>query len=91
MAGFELTEHVAAPPAEVFAVFADFEGAPQRTSGIDKLEVLTEGPIGPGTRFRETRTMFGRQTTEELEIVAFDEGRSYSVRCESCGCEFRTR
>jgi hypothetical protein len=88
---FTLTKHVAASVSDTFALFSDFAGAAERLSGIDKIEMLTDGPIGPGTRFRETRTMFGRQATEELEIVAFEQDRSLAVRCESCGCEFITR
>jgi len=60
-------------------------------SGIERIEVLTDGPVGVGTRFRETRILFKREATEEMEFTAFEPGVSYSVGCESCGCRYDTR
>jgi hypothetical protein len=68
-----------APQARVFELFTDLRNAAGRVKAITSLEVLTDGPIGRGTRFRETRTMFGRSMTETMEITAFDARRSYSV------------
>jgi hypothetical protein len=87
---FVLTKQVAAPPSAVFAVFADLEHAPGRVQAIIKLEIVTPGPVGVGTRFRETRKMFGKDCTEEMQITAFDPERSYEVLCQSCGAEYRT-
>jgi carbon monoxide dehydrogenase subunit G len=76
---------IAAPPEQVFELFADLRHAAERIAGIKRLEVLTEGPIGVGTRFRETREFYGREATEELTITAFDPARSYTVNCVSGG------
>lgn len=84
------TREIAAPPERVFQVASDLRGAVGRIRAITKIEVLTEGPVRMGTRFRETRTMFGRAATEEMEITAFDPPRSYAVGAESCGCRYRT-
>lgn len=81
---------IAAPPDRVFALFADLRNAPSNIRGITALEVLTDGPIGKGTRFRETRTMFGRACTETMEITAFDPPRSYTVEGNSAGCLCRS-
>ena len=54
-----------------------------------QLEAHT-GPVGMGTRFRETRIMFGREAQEEMEITAFDPPRSYEVGAESHGCRYHT-
>jgi hypothetical protein len=43
-----------------------------------------------GTRWRETRVMFGKEATEEMEIVALEPNQSYTVRGVSCGAEFLT-
>jgi carbon monoxide dehydrogenase subunit G len=79
---------VAAPPARVFAVVSDLRNAAGRVKGITKMEVLTDGPVRKGTRFRETRRMFGREATEEMEITAFDPPRSYTMECKNHGCHY---
>lgn len=89
MATFSMSEHVTAPREVVFDVAADFHNAADNIQGIESLEVLTDGPIGVGTRFRETRVMMGKSATEEMEISVFDPPHSYTVETESCGCHFR--
>src|SRR5438046_1974470 len=82
--------HVAAPPATVFDVFSDLDHAPGRVSGTQRVEKLTPGPVGVGTRFKETRVMFGKEATEEMTFTAFDPGRGYTLGAESCGCRYIT-
>lgn len=88
MARMSLDVHIDAPQEQVFALISDLEGAADRIEGITKIEMLSEGPIGVGTRWRETRRMFKRDATEEMEISAFDPPSSYEATCESCGCTF---
>ncbi|TWU20055.1 SRPBCC family protein [Bythopirellula polymerisocia] len=88
MAKFSISTHIAAPPEVVFPLLCDLEHTAENISGIDRLEVLTDGPIGVGTRFCETRTMFGKQATEEMEFTAFDEPHGYTVECNSCGAHY---
>ena len=90
MAGFSLTSHVEAPVERTFGVFSDLARAPEMIDGITRVELLTEGPVGAGTRFRETRVMFGRETTEEMEVTTFEPGRLLVMEAESCGTRFRT-
>lgn len=90
MSGFTLTKKINASVDAVFDVFTDFEKARERVSGITKMEMLTEPPVGAGTRFRETRIMFKKEHAEEMEITSFDPGKHYTVRCESCGCVYES-
>jgi hypothetical protein len=90
MAPCAISKKIEAPPSAVFAVFSDFANAAGRIKAITKLEVVTPGPIGIGTRFKETRVMFGKEHTEEMHITAFEPGQSYEVACQSCGAEIRT-
>lgn len=85
-----VNEHVNARPEHVFAIATDFASAPQRISGIKNMEMLTDGPVGLGTKFRETRIMFGRQATETMEVIDFQPGRSYTLAATNCGCQYRT-
>lgn len=91
MKEFVVARHVEATPQRVFGVFTDFANAAQHIRGIEKLELLTSGPIGKGTRFRETRKMFGRSHSEELEVIEFEPGSSYTIGCDSCGARYRTK
>ena len=84
-------EVIQAPVERVFEVFADIPGAGERISGITKLEMLSEGPVGKGTRWRETRIMFGREATEEMWISEFEPLRSYSAEAESHGAKYLSR
>ena len=88
MASVKVSVTIAAPVERVFEVMTDLENAPNRVSGIKSLELLTPKPVGSGTRFRETRVMFGKEATEEMEITRFDPPRSYTVEAESHGTHY---
>jgi hypothetical protein len=90
MAQITLEKQVRASVQRVFAVATNLRDAPRNIPAIKSLEVLTDGPVRLGTRFRETRVMFGREATEEMEVTAFDPPRSVSIGCESHGCRYRT-
>ena len=90
MADLVLTKTIAAAPESVFEIFADLDRAAERVSGIEKIELLTEGAVGVGTRWRETRIIFKKEAVEELEITAFEPPHGYEVGCESCGCRYTT-
>ncbi len=83
-------ETVQAPLERVFEIFSDVSQAANRIDGIETVEVLTEGPIGQGTRFRETRIMFGKPSTEEMEFTEFIPNQKYVVEADTCGSHFRT-
>lgn len=90
MPAVHLQKHVQAPPERVFALAADFARAPQYIRGIRRVELLTDGPLRVGTRFRETRVMYGKEASETMEVLALDPPRSYVLGCESHGCRFRS-
>jgi uncharacterized protein YndB with AHSA1/START domain len=90
MAPCTVSLHINAPPATVFALASDVRSWVGRVKAIKKVEVLTSGNVGLGTKWRETRMMFGREATEKLEFVWWSVGKSYAVGCESCGAKYRT-
>lgn len=90
MASQRLSRHIDAPIETVFARATDFENAANVMSAIVKMEMLTDGPVGVGTRFRETRVMFGREATETMEVVEFDPPHGYVLLAESHGSRYRT-
>lgn len=87
---FAIKRHVSATPEHVFGVATDFRRAPEFIRGIKKVEVLTEGPVGVGTRFRETRMMFKREATEEMVVSVFEPPTRYTLESESCGCRYHS-
>lgn len=91
MVTLSVVRHARAPVERTFRHATDLRRVPEFIPAIRSLEVLTEGPIGVGTRFRETRVVFGREHTEEMEVTEFDAPRSYAVGCESCGCLYSSR
>ena len=90
MPSVEVTTTIAASPERVFEAATDLASLPETMSGIDSVEVLSDGPFGEGTRWRETRTLYGRQATEEMWVTGFDPPRSYVVEAESHGAHYRT-
>jgi carbon monoxide dehydrogenase subunit G len=79
---------IRATQQQVFDAITDLERAPERISGIESVEVLTEGPMAQGTRWRETRIMMKKKCTEEMEIVEFDPPTGYRTSAFSCGCHY---
>jgi ribosome-associated toxin RatA of RatAB toxin-antitoxin module len=79
---------IQASPEQVWALATDIARWPDTISGVDRVEVLSEGDFGPGTRWRETRTMLGREATEEMWVTATDPERFYTVEAESHGAHY---
>ncbi|MDR9452166.1 MAG: SRPBCC family protein [Acidimicrobiia bacterium] len=78
MSELKVERFVKAPAEIVWRVITDIDGATQRISGINRIESLDQkNEFGIGTRWRETRTMFGREATEVMEVTEIEEGRSY--------------
>ena len=78
---------MAAPPAEVFEALTDIENAAEFTAGIIGVNKLTDGPVGLGTVWDETRVVGGKEATARIEISAFEGDRSYSARSRAMGMD----
>ena len=91
MPKFTVEREINAPLEKVFECASDFANAAERIDGILKIEMLTEGPVRVGTRFRETRIMFKKEATEVMEITVFERPSRYAFKAESHGCKYLTR
>ena len=80
---------VAAPPETTFAVAVAIAHWPDIIGAIERVEVLTPGPVTVGTRFRETRTMFGRSTTQEMTVAELDPPRRLVLTAHNHGTNYR--
>jgi len=85
----EVTRRIAAPADRVWALLTDIANSPQVMTAIESVELLTSPEeFGVGTRWRETRTMFGKRATEQMTVSALDPGSSYTVVAESSGAKY---
>ncbi|MGD8486776.1 MAG: SRPBCC family protein [Chloroflexota bacterium] len=91
MTVMKLEREVAAPAAKVWAICTDLDRTVEVISAISALERTDGGSgFGVGTAWRETRVMFGRETTESMAVTGIDEGRSYVVESTSRGVRYKT-
>lgn len=79
-----------APIDRVFDVFSDISKIGERIEGISQVDILSDVQQGLGTRWRETRVVFGREATEEMEISSFKPNQSYEVLAASNGSEYHS-
>jgi uncharacterized protein YndB with AHSA1/START domain len=79
---------IGAPPTIVYATATDVAQWPQFISGIEQVEILTAGPIQVGTRFRETRIMFGRRASEEMAVAALEPPHRFVLTAENHGTRY---
>lgn len=86
-----LTRTVNAPAAAAWDVLTGIEHWTEVLSGITRVERLDDGTaFGVGTRWRETRTMFGREATEEMVVTQLDPQHRYVVEADSHGAAYRS-
>ena len=82
---------IQAPIERVFEVFTDLDKATDRISAITRIEVL-EGPakMQKGTKWRETRKMFGSDATEVMWVTELEPNSRYVVDADSHGAKYTT-
>jgi carbon monoxide dehydrogenase subunit G len=83
-------KEVNAAPARVWDLLTDVDAYETLIRGITKVEILSESPdFKVGTRWLETRRMFGGEATEEMTVTQVDPGKSYTVEAESHGAHYK--
>ncbi|AWK09032.1 polyketide cyclase/dehydrase [Streptomyces spongiicola] len=86
--GVVVERRIAAPVDRVWDALTDVEGSQRVLSGVERVEKLTEGAFGVGTRWRETRRMFGKEATEEMRVTASDPPERFVVEADSHGTHY---
>ncbi|GLW45360.1 hypothetical protein Stsp02_10220 [Streptomyces sp. NBRC 14336] len=79
---------IAAAQGVVWGVVTDLRGMERTLSGVSKVEVLAGEGFGVGTRWRETRRMFGKDATEEMWVTECEAPERYVVEAESHGSHY---
>ena len=78
MQTFENTVTIQRPADEVFAFLADFENIPRWNYAIEETKKASAGPVGVGTRYRQTRTVPSR-SVEGFEVTVFEPARRLAM------------
>jgi uncharacterized protein YndB with AHSA1/START domain len=81
-ASFASETYIEARPERVFATMTDVDGFRHWMQGFVGAEKLTEGPVGVGTEWRETRKMFGREASEVFEVTAYEAPSRLGLRVD---------
>ena len=71
---------------DVWRVITNIEGSVETIRAIEQIDVLENPASGlVGLKWRETRTMFGKQATEVMWITDSEPNHYYKTRAESHG------
>jgi uncharacterized membrane protein len=73
---------VDAPIEEAWAVVADIPLQPEWMHEMKRVELLTPGPVGVGTRGSATVRIFGIGVTDPVEVVEFEPPTRFAIRHE---------
>lgn len=85
-----LSQHIHASPEKVWTVITDIPGSATTLSGVESVQLLTDGPYGEGTRWKETRKMMGKSETVEMWVAEAEPPRSTTVRAVQGGADYST-
>jgi uncharacterized protein YndB with AHSA1/START domain len=80
-----VSRNVHAPAEVVFRAVADPTRFAQAITGVTQLEVLAAPAAGVGTRYRQTRTMNGKETTMEFEVTEYVKNKRVRILNETHG------
>ena len=91
MAQITVSHDIAADPAAVWSIVVDIDNWVDTIEAIETIERLDDSEgFGLGTKWRETRIMFGKSATEVMEVTEFEEGVRYATFAESHGSKYHS-
>jgi len=83
---FKTDIQINAGKEKVWSVISNIENATDNIEAIQSIEVLEQPTNGMvGLKWKETRTMFGKEATEIMWITEASENEYYQTRAESHG------
>ncbi len=83
-----MSRRVSAPAPRVWEVMVALDEAPAMITGIGSIDRVSGPEFDVGTRWRETRTVFGKEATEEMEVTSIEPGHSYTVEADGKGARY---
>src|SRR5262249_25304907 len=85
MAGFTRSIEIDRPIEQVFDFATDIRNASLFLPNVTKIEMVTEGGMKPGARFRETRGMKGKEHSAVIEITEHQRPTVHSASAAMMG------
>ncbi|NIM94393.1 MAG: hypothetical protein GTO18_11890 [Anaerolineales bacterium] len=68
------------PVEEVFAYVSDWGKQADWQPDILESKVITEGPIGVGSKAQEVRQFLGRKMETIIEVTAYEKDKSFTIK-----------
>ncbi|MEV0687187.1 SRPBCC family protein [Nocardia sp. NPDC050378] len=81
---------IEAPVQRVWDVLTDLDNAPANLTGIVQVERVAGDTYAVGTRWRETRKVFGKEATEEMTVAEVEPLQRTVILAESGGMRYRS-
>jgi carbon monoxide dehydrogenase subunit G len=88
---FTRSARINVPQQQLWDFMTDLSNAPRWITGVSKTEVMTPGPVGPGTVLRETRTIGNRTESYDVTVAAFEPPSTYAAGVRLGKAEFAYR
>ncbi|MFG2048559.1 SRPBCC family protein [Micromonospora sp. NPDC048935] len=90
MSTVAVTRFIEADAVDVWCLLTDLPGRAARLTAAGPIEVLTPGPFGPGTAWREERAQpDGRTLTEEFLVVETSAPHRLVLCSSGAGVDYR--
>lgn len=83
MATLQKSVTINRPIEEVFAFVADIRNNVKWQAGVIAAEVLSEGPVGVGTKYKLDMEVMGRKLETTGELIAYDPPKKYGWKATS--------
>ena len=91
MGTFHVAVDIDRQPAEVFTLVADPRMMPRWYEAVDDVVQTTDGPTGPGARYRVTRTLPGGTAHNDLEVTEHQPNQRVTLESLNGPTPFRYR
>jgi carbon monoxide dehydrogenase subunit G len=85
MAGFKRTVTIDRPIEQVFDFATDLANASKFLPNVTKVEMVTDGGMKPGAKFRETRAFNGKERAAVIEVVEHQRPSVHAGRAAMMG------
>lgn len=87
----QVQQQFASPRDRVWDLLTAFERYPERVGSYEAVEFSGEQREGIGARWRQTRTVFGRSHSQEIEITGWEPPLRLVLAAREAGALYETR